>query len=150
YIVYGVQVEAAYTLPEPTIALSDVVFGDTLQLVGYDISGEELRVGQPFRLILYWRGTQNAPPPNDYSIFIHFINPATGEIVRQLDGGVMNGLFPTRLFTPDLMVVDVRDWLVPADMPLGVVDVRVGVYIPNGPRSIVTQAGVVVGRSEEH
>lgn len=45
----------------------------TLELIGYDTVASGFAVGEPFRLILYWRAA--APAAADYQTFVHLVNP---------------------------------------------------------------------------
>ncbi len=142
YVVYGVDAEAAYAEVAPEYPLDQVVYGDALQLEGFDMPQQTLEPSQSFQLTFYWRGTAEAPLTKDYTVYVHFLDPNTGELIWQMDGGIMNGVYPTRFITPDLLVRDFRIRNVPADLTHdGPLQIRVGVYDPKGPRLEVTQNG---------
>lgn len=142
YVIYAVNPTAAYAEVEPEYPLDNVVYGEALQLEGFDMPVNRLEPGQPFHLIFYWRGTEQAPLLRDYTVYVHFLDPNTDELVWQMDGGIMNGIYPTRFITPNLLVRDFRISNVPADLAFdGPLQLRVGVYLPNGPRLDAIQDG---------
>ncbi|MCI0709317.1 MAG: hypothetical protein L0154_04060 [Chloroflexi bacterium] len=145
YIVYEVDASAAYADIVPENPLDEVVFGDVMQLLGYDISTRTLTPGETITIKFYWQGTPAGPPQRDYTIYVHFWSTKTGDLLTQADGGLMYGLFPTRFLTPGLALQDRRDWTVPADLPSGPVEMRVGVYVPDGPRLDATIMGQPAG-----
>ena len=57
----------------------DVAFGNMAILQGYDLAIED----DTLHLMLYWQ-SQEANPP-DYTLFVHLIDPATGDPVLQRD-----------------------------------------------------------------
>ncbi len=135
YEVFAVNVDSAYQTIEPQTALDRVVFGSTLQLLGYDLPTTTFQQGQSYTLKFYWRGAEDGPPQADYSIFIHIIDPTTDEVVAQLDSGLMDGLFPTRMLTPGMILQDRRVWSIGSDLQSGPILIRIGVYEPPaGPR----------------
>jgi hypothetical protein len=138
---FEVDADAAYVEVVPENPLDDVVFGDSMRLLGYDLSSNTLKRGETYRLKLYWQGTEEGPPPTDYSVYVHFLDPSTGELVDQRDGGLMYGLFPTRMLTPGMVLQDRRDWIVPDSLPAGPIILRIGVYLPGGLRLPVTLNG---------
>lgn len=145
FVVYEVDASAAYAEVVPENSLNEVVFGDLMQLLGYDISTRILTPGETVTIKLYWQGTQDGPPQKDYTVYVHFWGTETGDLVTQADGGLMYGLFPTRFLTPGLVLQDRRDWTVPADLPPGPAEMRVGVYLPDGPRLDATVMGEPAG-----
>jgi hypothetical protein len=146
FVVYEVDALAAYTDIVPENPLDEVVYGNVIQLLGYDLSSQVLIPGETLTIKFYWRGTPAGPPLRDYAVYVHFFDAETGDFITQADGGFMYGLFPTRFLTPGLVLQDRRDWLVPPDLPAGPVIMRVGIYLsPDGPRLDATAAGEVVG-----
>jgi hypothetical protein len=141
YEVFAIDTGAATQPVQPENPLNNVIFDNTMQLVGYDLPSTILKRGEAFTLKMYWRGTENAPPAGDYSIYVHLLDPDTGEILSQRDGGLMGGLFPTRLLTPGFVLQDLRDWTVAMDVRPGPAILRVGVYVPDGPRLSATVNG---------
>jgi hypothetical protein len=147
YQIFAVDAGAAYQAVEPETPLGNVVFGGTMQLLGYDLPTRTFRAGETYTLKFYWRGAVDGPPREDYSIFVHLLDPATGELLAQRDGGLMWGLFPTRLLTPGLVLQDRREWQFPSGVRPGPAVLRIGVYTPRpgGLRLPATVNGEPVG-----
>ncbi|MCB9436800.1 MAG: glycosyltransferase family 39 protein [Anaerolineales bacterium] len=142
---YAIDVEAAFADVTPENPLTDVIFGDTVQLLGYDLPTTTFQRGQTLTLKLYWRGIN--PPTTDYSVFVHLIDSETGEILDQVDGDLMGGLFPLRILSHDMILQDKREWAIDADLPpTRKAEIHIGVYNPVlGPRLPVTVEGEPVG-----
>jgi hypothetical protein len=60
----------------------------------------------------------------DYTVFVHVLSP-TGELVAQHDSSPR---LPTSLWLPGTPVIDVHTLGLPADLPSGEYQVRVGLY----------------------
>ncbi len=70
----------------------DLVLGEQMELLGYEIVSSEVRPGQDLAVTLYWRA--KAPMADDYSVFVHLL--AENElIVGQRDRYPGRGNFPT-------------------------------------------------------
>ncbi|MBI5930266.1 MAG: hypothetical protein HY862_13230 [Chloroflexi bacterium] len=145
YEVFKIDTGAVTQSVTPENPLDDVVFDGTMQLLGFDLPSTTLTRGEPFTLKLYWQGTENAPPQRDYSVYVHLLDPDTGEILAQRDGGLMGSLFPTRLLTPGFVLQDLREWTIAPEMRAGPAILRIGVYVPDGPRLPASIHGEAVG-----
>lgn len=146
YTLYRIDVDSAYTYIEPENPLDSVIFGDTIQLLGYDLSSTTLERGIPFTLKLYWSNTEQGSPNDDYSIYVHLLNPETEELIHQRDGGLMNNLFPTRFLTDGMFFQDRREWIIPEDIEPQSAILKIGVYVPPlGPRLPASVEGESVG-----
>jgi hypothetical protein len=146
YTIYRIDVDAAYTTIEPENPLDNAIYGDTIQLLGYDLPSTTLQRGVPFTLKLYWTSTENGPPQDDYSIYVHLLDPETGELLNQRDGGLMNGLFPTRFLSDGMFFQDRREWIIPETVRPGPAILKIGIYLPPaGPRLPASLASMPVG-----
>jgi 4-amino-4-deoxy-L-arabinose transferase-like glycosyltransferase len=72
------------------------------ELVGYEI-GRSVRAGEELPLTLYWRAATGVD--RDLYVYIHLYD-AAGESIGQWEAFPGNGLYPTRLWRPDEMIVD--------------------------------------------
>lgn len=72
------------------------------ELVGYEMP-RVLRVGGELPVRLYWR--TDAAIGQDLAMYIHMYD-AGGELIGQWDAFTGNGLYPTRLWKPNEIVVD--------------------------------------------
>jgi len=61
----------------------DVVFEDKIRLLGYDVSADELTVGDELVVRIAWQPAQ--PLQRDYSFFVHLVDPANGVPLGQGD-----------------------------------------------------------------
>lgn len=147
YEVYIIDDAAPYAYIRPETTVNDVVFGDGLRLIGYDLDSDTVIAGQMVTLKLYWQGTPRGPLAGDFSIFVHLTEPGEPTaILAQIDGGLLYGSYLTRFVTPHLIFQDRREWALPADLQPGIADIRIGVYEPvSNVRLPVTQNGVVEG-----
>lgn len=142
YEVFVIDLDAAYEPIIPENPLENVVFGEKIQLLGYDLSTRTFKRGEIVELKLYWRGTKNAPPYLDYVVYIHLLDPTTGQLITQADGGLTAGVhfltgqittYPMRFLTPNFVFQDRRTWILPADIPTGRAELRIGIYDPSPP-----------------
>ncbi|NKQ35539.1 MAG: hypothetical protein HF973_07985, partial [Chloroflexi bacterium] len=99
----------------------EAVFGEAIELVGYDASENEANL----ELTLYWRSL--APVTADYDVFIHVVD-ADGNILAQTDRQPLNSLAATSVWQPGDMVRDPYVIPLPPDLP-GDTAVRVGLYL---------------------
>ncbi len=108
---------------KPQIA-SRAVWGEVIQLLGYDIS--PINLAEPLWFILYWHSL--ATVPDSYDIFIHLVN-SSGEIVAQTDQKPVQGLATTDVWHPGDTVRDPYQLIVPPDLPVDSYALNVGLYL---------------------
>ncbi|HFQ93859.1 MAG TPA: hypothetical protein ENK32_07615 [Anaerolineae bacterium] len=99
----------------------DAVFGEAIELVGYDAGGDEANL----ELTLYWRSL--APVDADYDVFIHVVD-GDGNILAQVDRQPLNSLAATSVWQPGDIVRDRYTIPLPPDLPQDTA-VRVGLYL---------------------
>jgi hypothetical protein len=68
----------------PPQTLTDVLFGEEIRLVGYDLQINNSSDAPHITLRPYWR-IQN-PPSQNYSVFVHLYSLDSNEIIAQTDG----------------------------------------------------------------
>ena len=73
----------------------DVVFGDRMRLLGYDLETKEVRPGGQLALTLYWQAT--APMSRNWSVFVHLLDEFDVPIAQR-DMYPGQGLYPTSLW----------------------------------------------------
>lgn len=116
-----------------------VDFGDEIRLLGYDIG--PIQSGRPFTVTLYWYLLHEIQ--EDYTVFIHLVDPETGQMVTQIDEGPRSGIYPTSMWMAGEMVRDEHTLSLPA-VPSGTYTLRIGLYIPlTGQRLIAGEADSV-------
>jgi len=126
----------------------DVSFEDKARLVGYAVDKDTVRPGDHLSVMLYWQAL--SPMNVDYVVFVHLVN-SVETLSAQFDAprGVTNQT--TRYWKPGDVFSDTYRVNIPvtAYAPDDVT-VRVGLYLPNGPRLQVSGAnGQPMGDSVE-
>jgi hypothetical protein len=106
---------------------ADITFGEQMWLLGYTPNQE----GALLRLDLYWQALRAMR--TKYKIFVHLIDPVTGNIVAQHDSMPRDWSYPTSLWDRQEVFVD-RVGLDVSDVKPGSYRLAVGVYEPEGDR----------------
>lgn len=109
---------------------ADSVFGGLAALYGYTLSP-----GQPVTLNLVWKAL--APMDQDYSVFVHVVDAATGQIVAQADAEPRGGTYPTSMWQPGEYISDDYHF----DLPAGRYSAEVGFYLPETGYRLATTTG---------
>ena len=108
----------------PTLATRNALFAGTLALLGgevdYDSGQHEVAVR------LYWQSLADSLP--DDTVLLHIVNQSTGEVVMIADQQPLYGNYAFSKWMKNEVVTDYRWVALPADLPGGVYQVRVGVY----------------------
>ena len=82
-----------------------------------------------------------APNLEDYNVFVHLLD-GRGQLVAQTDSAPVGGSQPTSSWQAGEMIADRHGVLVPATLPAGEYELRVGIYSPpTGERLPVEDAG---------
>lgn len=81
------------------------------ELVGFETT-RFLRAGQELPVRLYWRTA--SPIGQDLAMYVH-VYDVRGELIGQWDAFTGNGLYPTRLWQPNEIIVD--EYRVPVQVP---------------------------------
>jgi len=115
----GVAITRLPPMPPPTEPdhSLDVRFEDFARLTGVSLRGSSLE--------LHWEAL--APPPDDYTVFIHLLRP-DGALAAAADGPPFDGFYPTTAWLPGDRMVDAH--ALPANLSPGVYTVAVGLYRP--------------------
>lgn len=112
--------------------------GESLTLVGADVSADGLRAGQVLGTTLVWRAT--AEVPGDYTVFVHLLDSARN-LVAQADAPPLQGAYPTTVWALGEVVRDPHRLELPDDLPPGRYTLEVGLYDPTlGVRLVATDA----------
>jgi hypothetical protein len=119
------KVEHAYTLPEVEVVI-DAVFDSTIRLWGYDLNGRHS--DESFDITLYWQSLKALD--QDYVVFIHLIDPASGEIISQVDEQPRQGERGTSTWLEGEVIADKHTLALPYPLPGGRYALRTGLYIP--------------------
>jgi tetratricopeptide (TPR) repeat protein len=102
--------------------------GGHIELTGYSLDRPEAAPGDTVALTLSWQAL--APVPADYSIFIH-LRDAANRTVAQQDFQPFDGARPTGRWPAGQKMIETRRLALPADLPAGIYEFRIGMYDPN-------------------
>ncbi len=102
----------------------DVNFGDKVALLGYSVDREVAAAGDAVRVVLFWRALR--PLGEDYASFVH-LGDEHNDKLAQHDNSHPGGV-PTRAWRPNQYARDEHLLRLPADMPPGFFQFRVGLY----------------------
>lgn len=138
-VVAMLQVGDAPDMPPP--ANGPVNFDRFLSLTGASLP-DTLQAGDVLPVELRWESL--APTATDYTLFVHVVDAAGNQVAGQ-DQPPRGGFAPTYAWRPGQVLADRVDVALPADLPPGEYEVRLGLYTLEGGRLPVVQAGDVVG-----
>lgn len=129
FILGPVQMEPlprVFTEPRPTHPL-DVLWEDVILLRGYDLQPTSLASAETLELTLYWQARRRMEA--SYKIFVHLIDPTTGDIVAQDDAVPRRWTYPTNWWERNEVVQDTIP--LPLDsVPPGQYQLVIGLYDP--------------------
>ncbi len=108
---------------EPDVGTTvDILFADTIKLVGYTLAGDPLQVE------LVWSAMDQID--SNYHVFVHLVDE-NGAIVAQSDGQPADWTRPTAGWAPGEYIVDSHTLTLPQGMSLENLSLRVGLYDPD-------------------
>ncbi|MFQ6101425.1 MAG: glycosyltransferase family 39 protein [Anaerolineae bacterium] len=87
--------------PDDGLLASEVRFGEVVALTHAAVIPDQ----EETRVVLCWKSLQ--PLPADYTVFVH-LQDATGALVSTGDGPPMQGAFPTSMWRPGDVILDVH------------------------------------------
>jgi hypothetical protein len=120
--VRGVKREfTAPTLAHPLNAR----FGDSVSLVGYDLSASTAQVGGPVTVSLGWRAER--PVSTNYHVFLHLLD-SSDKIWAQWDGVPRNWSYPMTAWLAGEYVLDRYALQIDPQAPSGDLTLEVGLY----------------------
>jgi hypothetical protein len=137
----GVEARPRRYRPPPMQHRLDVVLGDDMRLLGYDLADRSVRQGDAVELTLYWQALRRMD--RVYAMFNHLVGP-DGTTVAQVDSWPEGGMYPTVQWLPGEVVTEHYAIAVPIDAPVGEYELRVGIYnAANGERPVTLIDGVL-------
>ena len=118
----------------------EAVFGDVLELAGYDLDSPQVSPGGTLDLTLYWRTL--ARPEGRYKVFTHLYDERADELAGQHDKVLFHGDWPTTCWAPGEVYRATFHIPVREDAPPGEYLLLTGFYDEtSGVRLPVRQAG---------
>lgn len=151
YVVYdpaGEIYAQVYTRPAGTPSMRapkiplEVEVGDGIQLTGYDILPEPVRVGGSLYIQYHWQ--VNAQPAADWTVYNHLVDDS-GEVVAGFDSPPGRGSLVTTRWHAGWRVLDEYEMMLPADLPPGDYRLRMGLYDAAGNHLPADGAGIELG-----
>lgn len=120
----GALPDAATLSPRP---LMSRVFGDIFELDQAQISRTTVKSGDTIDIWLDWQAIRR--PDQDYAVFIHLLS-GSGTLMAQTDGDPVDISYPapTGWWAIFASVFDARTLVVPAGLPAGTYQLRLGIY----------------------
>jgi hypothetical protein len=125
----------------PKIPL-EVTVGDGINLIGYDILPEPVRVGGSLYIQYHWQVT--AQPTTDWTIFNHVVDSG-GNVVAGFDSQPGRGSLITPRWQAGWRVLDEYELTLPADLPPGDYMLRLGLYDAAGHNLPPSGVGIDLG-----
>lgn len=114
--------EVVPRVPQPAQPL-DVVLGDKVRLLGFDLDTGEAFPGGSLGVTLYWEAL--VPFERNFQVFVHLYD---GEMRAQDDGAPRCDMHPTTHWEQGEIVVDPRRVALPVDIPAGTYPLLAGMY----------------------
>ncbi len=105
----------------------DIVFGDQIALIGFNMDRRVLKPGETLELTLWWKAL--ARPKLDYTAFTHVVLPP-GAVWAGVDAPLEDGATPASQWQPGQRVEAHYRLTLPAEAPPGVYFVEIGLYDP--------------------
>ena len=116
--------EHDFELPQITHPVS-ARFGESIELIGYDLDESDSQPGGELRLTLYWRALDT--PSDGYTVFNHLVG-SDGQFQGQLDSPPIGEAWLTASWLPGEVIVDERIIPIHPDAPGGLTRLVVGLY----------------------
>jgi hypothetical protein len=145
----AVQIEAGTLAPGDITHSLDLLLGEKIRLLGYDLPEKAVRAGGTLELTLYWQAVE--PIQTRYKVFTHLVgetyNANTDNFLwGQQDNEPVNGQSPTTVWVPEEIVIDPYAIPVAADTPPGRYQIEIGMYgLVDGVRLPVLAHGEKIG-----
>lgn len=105
----------------------EVSFGESVRLVGYDLSNTTPQAGETLTLRLYWQAPSR--PTADYSLFVH-VYDAEGALIAQADQPPVSAARPTSTWddATETLLSEQIALVLPSDLQAGELVLAVGLY----------------------
>lgn len=106
----------------------DIVYGDTVRLLGYDVSPDPLVPGQPAQVTLYWQPLRDID--ENWTTYVQVVG-AAGEKAGQSDHQVGGVFYPSGLWRVGETLRDAHTFNIAPDVARGPRQLVVGLYVPS-------------------
>lgn len=115
----------------------DIIFGERASLTGVNFDENTFILGDPFHIELIWQGVTEIT--ESYRVFVHLLAP-DGTILSQSDAIPAAWTRPTTGWQPGEYIIDPHQLTISPDVPPGIYQLRIGMYLPGSSR-LITSAG---------
>jgi|GEM_PF-2397288 len=116
---------------------TQVIFGETIALEGYDISPAQAQVGEAFYITLYWHSLTAVS--ESYVVFVHLLD-GNGNLVSQVDELPFAGQWSTNSWQVGNRLADRHTLLLDSALPQGEYTISVGLYNPTNMERLAAQS----------
>jgi hypothetical protein len=123
----------------------DARVGESITLVGYDVSGERVSRSGTLTVTLVWRA--EGPLERDFTAFVHLID-ADGNLVSQSDHPPLGGAYPTSFWDAGDVVRDPHQLKIDVTSAPGACTLLTGLYNPSTDERLPAYRGQGGGRYE--
>jgi hypothetical protein len=103
----------------------NTTFNDEIALNSYRLSPAAVKPGAALCVELNWEALKQ--PAADYTVYIHVID-LQGNLIAQNDMQPRSGFAPTTQWKPEEKISDRHGLILPANLPAGKYNVRIGLY----------------------
>lgn len=118
------KTDRTFTEPTPQVT-QDANFNNAISLVGYALSTQEIKAGEPLQVTLYWKSTAKVEKP--YTVFVQLLGAAPPP-VAQKDAQPLNGGRPTQTWVVGEFLTDPYTIEIKPDVPPGEYKILIGWY----------------------
>lgn len=102
-------------------------FDNQIELVAYQLSTLAPSAGETIDLTLYWQRLRSIQ--QDYTVFVHILNPTTQAIYAASDKQPVAGNAPTSRWEEQQIITDRHQLQVADDAPSEMVELEIGLYV---------------------
>jgi hypothetical protein len=122
-----IQIEGRPRRFEPPLIAHpmNLILDDSINLLGYDLDPNPIRVGEPLSMTLYWQPTRQLS--QSYTVFVHILDDS-GKLVAQKDSLPGGGALPTTSWVQGEFLIDSRVVELPPGLPAGSYQIAIGLY----------------------
>ncbi len=123
------KTDRTFSAPSPQVS-QHANFNNAIELVGYDVSAQEAKAGEPLQITLYWKATGKME--KSYTVFVQMLGTAPSP-VAQKDSQPLNGARPTQTWVEGEYLTDSYTLEIKPDVPPGEYKILIGWYDASDP-----------------
>lgn len=116
--------------PPQSVVASNVIFGEDIRLVGFDLPNRILKPGDALALTVYWQSITHSR--TDLRVFVHLVDPTNPDtlegIIAQIDAAPRRGTYPFWVWSDGEIVIDKLQIQTSTAIPAGDYLLLIGIY----------------------